>query len=42
MQFYEQKALLLDDSILSFLPELPQEWQEITIHHLLTHRSGIP
>jgi D-alanyl-D-alanine carboxypeptidase len=42
MQFYEQKSLLLDDSILSFLPELPQAWQEITIHQLLTCRSGIP
>jgi len=42
MQLYEQQLLSLDDSILHLLPEFPPAWQGITIHHLLTHRSGIP
>jgi CubicO group peptidase (beta-lactamase class C family) len=42
MQLYEQKKIALEDSILTFLPELPLSWKPITIHHLLTHRSGIP
>jgi len=42
MQLYEQEKILLEDSILTYLPELPPSWQSITIHHLLTHRSGIP
>ena len=42
MQLYEQERLSPDDSILQFLPELSSSWQEITIHHLLCHQSGIP
>ena len=42
MQLYEQDRLTPDDSILQFLPELSSSWQEITIHHLLSHQSGIP
>jgi CubicO group peptidase (beta-lactamase class C family) len=42
MQLYERGRLTLGDSILQFLPELPSSWQEITIHHLLCHQSGIP
>lgn len=42
MQMYEMNRLTPDDSILQFLPELSSSWQEITIHHLLCHQSGIP
>lgn len=42
MQLIEQQRLLPDDSILQYLPEFSASWQDITIHHLLSHRSGIP
>ena len=42
MQLFEKGLLSLDDSILDHIPELPNAWQKITIHHLLTHQSGIP
>lgn len=42
MKLYEQELIQLNDSILKFLPELPFSWQHITIHHLLSHQSGIP
>lgn len=42
MQQVELGALSLDDSILRYIPELPESWENITIHHLLSHQSGIP
>lgn len=42
MQLVEQQRLSPDDSILQFLPEFSSAWQDITIHQLLSHRSGIP
>ena len=42
MQLYEQQLLTLEESIITLLPELPSSWQGITIHHLLSHQSGIP
>lgn len=42
MQLYEQNVLELSDPITTLLPELPAEWSGITVHHLLSHRSGIP
>ncbi len=42
MQLYEQQLLTVEESIITFLPELPSSWQGITIHHLLSHQSGIP
>ena len=41
MQLYQEARLSLDDSILNYLPELSASWQEITLHHLLSHQSGI-
>jgi CubicO group peptidase (beta-lactamase class C family) len=32
----------VQDHMCVYLPECPAAWQEITIHHLLTHTSGIP
>jgi CubicO group peptidase (beta-lactamase class C family) len=30
------------DSIRKWLPDAPESWQGITLHHLLTHTSGMP
>jgi CubicO group peptidase (beta-lactamase class C family) len=37
----EQGLLTVDDSICQYIEECPDAWQDITIHHLLTHTSGI-
>ncbi|KPK65003.1 MAG: hypothetical protein AMS21_05900 [Gemmatimonas sp. SG8_38_2] len=42
LALYEREMLTLEGPILSIMPELPAEWSDITIHHLLTHQSGIP
>ncbi|GGY81678.1 hypothetical protein GCM10011613_27950 [Cellvibrio zantedeschiae] len=41
MQLREQGRLHLNDSILKYLPELPETWRAITVERLLSHRSGI-
>jgi len=41
MLLVENFQLNLDDSILNTMPELDDTWAPITIHHLLTHQSGI-
>ncbi len=38
----QQGRLDVGDPICSYLPDCPAAWQPITIHHLLTHTSGIP
>jgi CubicO group peptidase (beta-lactamase class C family) len=37
-----QGKLTVQDTVCRYIPECPAIWQEITIHHLLTHTSGIP
>jgi CubicO group peptidase (beta-lactamase class C family) len=37
-----QGQLDVQELICGYIPECPDAWQEITIHHLLTHMSGIP
>lgn len=32
----------LTDSVRKWLPEAPESWQGITLHHLLCHTSGMP
>jgi CubicO group peptidase (beta-lactamase class C family) len=32
----------LDRSITGYVPDAPQAWKPVTLHHLLTHTSGIP
>jgi CubicO group peptidase (beta-lactamase class C family) len=32
----------VSDSICRYLTECPKSWQPVTLHHLLTHTSGIP
>lgn len=38
----EQGKLTVQDLICSYITNCPKAWKEITIHHLLTHSSGIP
>jgi D-alanyl-D-alanine carboxypeptidase len=42
MQLCERQLLALDDSVLKWLPELPADWKDVTIHYLLSHQSGVP
>lgn len=37
-----QGKLDLQDPVCSYIPDCPASWKEITIHHLLTHTSGLP
>ena len=38
----ERGKLKVEDPIGKHLPDSPKAWEEVTIHHLLTHTSGIP
>jgi CubicO group peptidase (beta-lactamase class C family) len=38
----ERGRLKVQDPISQYLPRLPHAWQNITIHQLLTHTSGLP
>ena len=38
----ERGRLSLTDPIKKYVPDAPAAWDPITIHHLLTHTSGIP
>jgi|DewCreStandDraft_5_1066085.scaffolds.fasta_scaffold00029_124 CubicO group peptidase (beta-lactamase class C family) len=38
----ERGRLKVHDPICTYVPNCPEAWREITIHHLLTHTSGIP
>jgi CubicO group peptidase (beta-lactamase class C family) len=38
----ERGKLSVQDPICKFFDNCPDAWKEITIHHLLTHTSGIP
>ena len=37
-----QNKLKVQDPVCRYIPECPPLWHDITIHHLLTHTSGIP
>jgi len=37
-----QGRLNVHEHVCTYIPECPAAWQEITIHHFLTHTSGIP
>ncbi len=41
LKLVEKEQLKLDDEISSIIPELPDKFKGITIHHLLTNTSGI-
>ncbi len=42
LMLQERGKLSVQDAICKHLPDCPAAWQAITIHHLLTHTSGIP
>ena len=42
MQLREQGKLQLEDSVCLHVDPCPATWKPVTIHHLLTHTSGIP
>lgn len=42
MLLEEQGLLSVNDRISQYFPEFPSDWSNITIHHLLSHQSGIP
>jgi CubicO group peptidase (beta-lactamase class C family) len=42
MQLREQKKIQLEDSVCAYVAPCPDAWKPVTIHHLLTHTSGIP
>jgi CubicO group peptidase (beta-lactamase class C family) len=42
LQLQEQGKLKVQDSICSFVSPCPDAWKPVTVHHLLTHTSGIP
>jgi CubicO group peptidase (beta-lactamase class C family) len=41
MQLVEAGKVRLDDEITRFLPDFPTQGHRVTVHHLLTHTSGI-
>lgn len=41
MKLVEQGRVALDDSVRKFMPELPAEYEAVTIRRLLAHQSGI-
>jgi CubicO group peptidase (beta-lactamase class C family) len=42
MQLREQGKVKLEDSVCVYVVPCPDTWKPVTIHHLLTHTSGIP
>ncbi|WP_243008930.1 serine hydrolase [Clostridium sp. AM58-1XD] len=42
MQLYEDGSLNLSDSLDKLIPEVPENWKEITVLQLLRHASGLP
>jgi CubicO group peptidase (beta-lactamase class C family) len=42
LMLQERGKLSVDDEVTKYLPDYPTHGQKITIHHLLTHVSGIP
>ena len=42
LQLQEQGKLKVQDPICQYVTPCPDAWKPVTIHHLLTHTSGIP
>jgi CubicO group peptidase (beta-lactamase class C family) len=42
MLLQEQGKLSVTDSVCKYVPECPETWAPVTLHHLLTHTSGLP
>ncbi|MCZ6636093.1 MAG: serine hydrolase, partial [bacterium] len=41
MILQERGDLNVEDALENYLPDIPEAWRGITLHHLLTHTSGI-
>jgi D-alanyl-D-alanine carboxypeptidase len=42
LQLVDSGKLNVDDPVSKYYPESPSSWKGMTIHHLLTHTSGLP
>ena len=42
LSLVDEGVLSLDDTIAQRLPDLPEEWGEVTLRQLLNHTSGVP
>ena len=42
MQLQERGKVKVSDSICGYVTPCPDTWKPVTVHHLLTHTSGIP
>lgn len=42
MILQERGKLKVTDSVCQYVPQCPATWADVTLHHLLTHTSGIP
>ncbi len=42
LMMQEEGKLDVNDLVCSYITSCPAAWREVTIHHLLTHTSGIP
>lgn len=42
MLLVDDGRVKLDESVRTYLPELPPSWQAITVRHLLHHTGGVP
>ncbi|KTC85125.1 serine hydrolase domain-containing protein [Legionella brunensis] len=42
MTLVQEGKINLDDSVLKYIPQAPEQWQAVTIRELLSHTSGIP
>jgi CubicO group peptidase (beta-lactamase class C family) len=38
----EQGKLSVQDSLCDFVPDCPKDFEPVTLHHLLSHSSGVP
>jgi CubicO group peptidase (beta-lactamase class C family) len=38
----QQKKLTVHDSLCTYIERCPEAWKPVTLHHLLSHTSGIP
>lgn len=41
MMLVEEGKLSLGDKITRYFPDAPESWKDVTVHHLLTHTSGL-
>lgn len=42
MQLHERGQIDLSKPLTRYLPDVPKTWGAITVHHLLSHQSGLP